>query len=101
MKLVDLSKDPEETNNLINNPEYAEMVKSLEKAIKDNPEKDSDPIYEALSPQEWDLKIRAKSQEWKKGKPGDEIKYVPDSQGAGQPNKRNNKDKKSKKDKKK
>jgi len=55
-KLVDLSKDPEEKNNLINNPEYAEVLKRLAAVIPRLPEKDHDPIYRKLPAQAWDKK---------------------------------------------
>lgn len=94
VKLIDLSKDPEEKTNLIDNPELAEIVKQLFEATKNNLEKDNDPRYEKSDSPVY-VKEIDNSQEWKKGKPGDAIKYTPDSQGGG--NKKPKKDKKKKK----
>jgi arylsulfatase A-like enzyme len=88
VKLVDLKKDLHEKENLINNPEYAAIVKSLFAAVKSNFDKDENPIYSPLKPQKWDLKINTKSDVWKSGKPGDAVNYKPDSQGAAQKKKK-------------
>ncbi|MCH2206080.1 MAG: sulfatase-like hydrolase/transferase [Lentisphaerales bacterium] len=83
VKLVDLTKDLYEKENLINNPEYAEIVKTLFAAVKNNFEKDNEPIYNPLKEEKWDVAIKAKADEWKVGKPGDEINFKPDAQGTG------------------
>jgi arylsulfatase A-like enzyme len=88
VKLVDTSKDLDEKDNLINNPEYAEIVKTLFAAVKNNLEKDNDPQYNPLKAEKWDLPIKAKSEEWKSGKPGDKIKYIPDTQGVNKKKKK-------------
>ena len=80
VKLIDLQKDLTESENLINNPEYAEVVNSLFAAVKDNFEKDNDPDYNPLKAEEWDVEIKGKAFEWKLGKPGDKVNFVPDSQ---------------------
>lgn len=80
VKLVDLSTDLTEEKNLIDHPEYANIVKELFQAIEANPRKDNDPIYEALPAEDWDVEIKAKSQLWKTGKPGEMVDYIPDSQ---------------------
>jgi arylsulfatase A-like enzyme len=68
-KLVDLQKDPAEKNNLLGNPEYAPIVKRLLTAIKNQPTKDNDPIYDPLPANSWDKKPEHKSQVHKKGAP--------------------------------
>jgi arylsulfatase A-like enzyme len=88
VKLIDLKKDLYESENLINNPEYAEVIKTLFAAVKNNLEKDNEPIYEALKAEAWDVKISAKGDEWKSGKPGKEVKYSPDSQKNGKSKKK-------------
>ncbi|MCH2206079.1 MAG: sulfatase-like hydrolase/transferase [Lentisphaerales bacterium] len=82
VKLVDTTKDFYEKENLIQNPEYAEVVNTLFAVVKNQLEKDNDPNYTPLKPQKWDLKPTVKSQEWKSGKPGDIIEYIPDVQGS-------------------
>lgn len=82
VKLVDLSQDFYETENLINNPEYDNIVKKLFAAVEDNLPKDNDPIYVPLKEQSWDIEIKAKSRTWKQGKPGDKVNYTPDSQSV-------------------
>ncbi len=44
-KLVDVIKDPTEEKNLLDNPEYAAIVKRLYKPIESMPEMDNDPSY--------------------------------------------------------
>ena len=83
VKLVNLKKDLTESENLIDNPEYAEIVKSLFAAVKDNFDKDKDPIYVPLKAEKWDVPVKGKGDDWKKGKPGESVKYIPDSQKAG------------------
>jgi len=45
VKLVDVINDPAEEKNLIDNPEYASIVKRLYKPIEAMPEMDNDPSY--------------------------------------------------------
>lgn len=80
VKLVDLTQDLQEDKNLIHNPEYQHIVKKLFAAIENNFPQDNDPIYVPLKEESWDVAIKAKSQEWKSGKPGDQVKYTPNSQ---------------------
>lgn len=80
VKLIKLKEDLYESENLINKPEFAEVVKTLFKAVENNLEKDNDPIYVPLKPESWDVKINGEADVWKLGKPGDSVKYVPDSQ---------------------
>ena len=68
-KLYDLSSDPWETSNLIDDPDYSHEVERLFAFIKDHPAQDADPIYEPLGPQPWDVGITAESQVWKSGRP--------------------------------
>jgi arylsulfatase A-like enzyme len=67
-KLVDLKSDPTEEINLLNNknPVASNALKKFLVVLEEMPEKDSDPIYDPLPPQEWDVNITAKSQIWKK-----------------------------------
>ena len=81
VKLIDLKKDLTESENLIDNPEYAEVVKSLFAAVKENLNKDNEPNYVPLKAEAWDVKIKGAGDVWKLGKPGDSVKYIPDSQG--------------------
>ena len=83
VKLVDLSKDLTESNNLMGTEELQATIDALLTATLDHPEKDSDPIYTPLAKQPWDVKVNATSGEWKSGKPGSGVKFVPDSQAAG------------------
>ena len=55
-KLVDLSKDPEEENNLMGNPEYDEVLQQLTAIIDQLPKIDNDPKYQILPANEWDRK---------------------------------------------
>ena len=80
VKLVDLSKDFLEKDNLIDNPEYKEMIKTMASAVADHFDKDLDPIYVPLKEESWDVPVKAESQTWKQGKPGEEVNYTPDSQ---------------------
>ncbi len=57
-KLIDLSKDSEEKNNLIGNPEYKEVLKRLSAVVETLPIKDNDPAYTILAANEWDKKAR-------------------------------------------
>ncbi len=54
IKLVDLSKDLTETNNLIGNPEYEEVLQRLTSIIDTLPAMDNDPRYEPLPANAWD-----------------------------------------------
>ena len=60
-KLIDLSKDPAEKNNLMGNPEHADVLKRLTAMIDTLPQKDNDPVYEPLAPNAWDRKISHKA----------------------------------------
>ncbi|MCM8535506.1 MAG: sulfatase-like hydrolase/transferase [Lentisphaeraceae bacterium] len=80
IKLVDLTKDVYEQNNLLQNPELQEVIKRLSLAVKDHYLKDNDPIYTPLKPEPWDVKIKANSQDWKSGQPGKSFKYKADFQ---------------------
>ena len=82
VKLVDITKDFYEKENLINNPEYAEVINTLFTVVDKQLAKDNDPNYTPLKPQKWDLKPTVQSQQWKSGKPGDAIEYTPDVQGT-------------------
>lgn len=68
-KFFDLQTDPFEKNNLINKlsiPEQKENFEKLASLIKSFPKKDNDPKYKANQPQEWDVRVTAKSGVWKK-----------------------------------
>ena len=58
-KLVDLSKDPEEKNNLVDKPEYKGALIELSKAIENFPVQDRDPDYKNLPTNPWDEKPKA------------------------------------------
>jgi arylsulfatase A-like enzyme len=75
-KLVDLSKDLEETNNLIGNPEYDQVLAQLTAVITTLPEMDNDPQYEALAVNEWDKPASYQSGAHKKGTSGKLEGYV-------------------------
>ncbi len=64
----DLKADPFETKNLIDNlsPGQKANFEKLAATIKLFPVQDNDPIYKPNPPQSWDVKISAKSEEWKK-----------------------------------
>lgn len=83
-KFYDLKDDPWETNDLINDPEMQDKIKELFDYIRDHPAQDADPIYDLLGPQEWDLKVSAKSREWKSGQPQPhpELQAVPQRKGS-------------------
>ncbi|MDF1860366.1 MAG: sulfatase-like hydrolase/transferase [Verrucomicrobiales bacterium] len=87
VKLIDLSKDLFEENNLIGNTGLQSVVEALFAPVADQLTKDNDPIYLPLAPQPWDVKVKAASGEWKSGRPGSEITYTPDSQSAGKAHK--------------
>jgi len=68
-KFFDLQTDPFEKNNLINKLETEDQKDNFQKlsgVIQSFPEKDNDPKYNPNPPQEWDVKITAKSEVWKK-----------------------------------
>lgn len=52
-KLVDLTNDPEEKNNLMGDPEYRDILKQLSGVIKTLPLKDNDPIYTRIPDYPW------------------------------------------------
>ena len=81
VKLVNIKKDLYEKDNLIDNPEYAQIIKELFAATAGNLKQDNDPSYTPLKAEKWDKEATAKSQIWKSGKPGDEIDFTPDTQG--------------------
>ncbi|MDW3645460.1 MAG: sulfatase-like hydrolase/transferase [Bacteroidia bacterium] len=67
-KFIDLWADPDEQVNLIDSLNTAQRRRSFEKlaALLPNfPPQDQDPKYKPNPPQEWDVEITAKSQEWK------------------------------------
>ncbi|MEN8116143.1 MAG: sulfatase-like hydrolase/transferase [Bacteroidota bacterium] len=68
-KFYDLEEDPFEKNNIIdslNTPERKDNLKGLTDLISSFPGKDNDPVYHPNPPREWDVKITAESQDWKK-----------------------------------
>jgi arylsulfatase A-like enzyme len=67
-KLVDLKADPAEKVNLRHSSNVAAQnaLRKFLTILEKLPEKDSDPIYDPLPRQEWDVNITAKSQVWKK-----------------------------------
>ena len=68
-KFFDLLNDKEEQINLIdsiNSTKRKRNFKQLSQVIKAFPEKDRDPRYHPNPPQEWDVKVTAESQVWKK-----------------------------------
>ncbi len=68
-QFYDLSNDPWEENNIIdsiNTPLRTENFEQLSSLIPTFPKQDSDPKYIPNPPQKWDVKVTAKSQEWKK-----------------------------------
>ena len=64
----DLMTDPFETKNLMDNlsPGQKANFDKLVATINLFPEQDNDPIYKPNTSQPWDVKISAKSGEWKK-----------------------------------
>lgn len=65
----DLQDDPAEQINLIDSVKTGDVEKSyqlLSSLVEDYPQRDSDPRYVPNPPQEWDVKITAESQVWKK-----------------------------------
>lgn len=67
-KFFDLETDPFEKVDILdslNSPEQMENFEKLLAVIQSQPEKDNDPKYIPNPSQEWDVKITAKSQEWK------------------------------------
>lgn len=61
-KLIDLKNDPEENNDLSQNPEYAAVLERLLKEIENFPNKDGDPNYERiLETQKWWKKASKKA----------------------------------------
>jgi hypothetical protein len=68
-KFFDLQTDPYEKNNLINKLETEEQKQNFQKlsaVIQSFPDIDNDPRYHPNLQQEWDLKVTAKSEVWKK-----------------------------------
>jgi arylsulfatase A-like enzyme len=68
-KLVDLQKDLDEKNNLMDDPAYKDILEKLVKVIPTLPEKDNDPDYKKLKSNPWDKKPTVKSQIHKIGHP--------------------------------
>ncbi|MEL6251147.1 MAG: sulfatase-like hydrolase/transferase [Bacteroidota bacterium] len=67
-KFIDLIADPDEKVNLIDSLNTEERKQSFEKLsalLPSFPPQDHDPKYKPNPPQEWDVEISAKSQEWK------------------------------------
>lgn len=68
-KFFDLQTDPYEKNNLINKLETEEQKQNFQKlsaVIQSFPDIDNDPRYHPNLQQEWDVKVTAKSEVWKK-----------------------------------
>lgn len=67
-KLVDLANDPAEKINLIgtDDPEVRKALVQLSAPLATFPKRDNDPVYTPLPKQRWDVKVSAKSEEWKK-----------------------------------
>ena len=91
VKLIDLTKDLTESENLIESEELQGTIDTLFTVILGQPEMDSDPIYQPLAKQPWYVKTNAVSQEWKSGQPGAEVKFAPDSQAPRKPKKKKKK----------
>ncbi|MHC4905656.1 MAG: sulfatase-like hydrolase/transferase [Planctomycetota bacterium] len=89
-KLIDLSKDVEEKNNLIGNPEYDEVLKRLAAIIDELPKMDSDPKYEPLATNPWDMKVKYEADIHKLDNPADPKSLVGDN-GKKRKNGRKNK----------
>ena len=70
-KLIDLEKDPWEESNIINSedPDIKSVLIKLYDVVYQFPQKDNDFVCRPNPKQPWDVKIEAKSQVWKKGKP--------------------------------
>ena len=68
-KLVDLSKDLEEKNNLIGNPEYDEVLQRLTAVVGKLPPMDNDPKYSPLTANPWDRTAKHQAGIHKKGNP--------------------------------
>jgi len=67
VKLIDFESDPDESRNILAEPGDAGRL-ALEKflaALVTMPAQDADPIYDPLPAQPWDVKVTARSQEWK------------------------------------
>jgi len=67
-KFFDLENDPYEKTNILDNLNRDDRNENFEKlltVIQSQPEMDNDPKYTPNPPQEWDVNITAKSQEWK------------------------------------
>ncbi|MEM9327838.1 MAG: sulfatase-like hydrolase/transferase [Bacteroidota bacterium] len=74
-KFIDLDLDSTESNNLIDsltNDERREHFERLFQVAERLPPKDNDPRYQPNATREWDVEVTAKSQLWKRGKPGDQ-----------------------------
>lgn len=71
IKIFDMINDPYEEINLINSnhKKVLKVLRKFRKIVSKFPDKDNDPQYTPLGPQEWDKKVTHKSQIWKKGKP--------------------------------
>jgi arylsulfatase A-like enzyme len=72
-KLVDVINDPDETINLMANPEYNGVLARLTAVIETFPAQDNDPKYSTLPPNEWDKKATVNSQTHKIGYPNTPI----------------------------
>lgn len=57
-KLVDLQTDPSELQNVIDDPELADVLDRLQQIEQSFPARDADPRYEPLGPLDWDLRQR-------------------------------------------
>jgi arylsulfatase A-like enzyme len=87
-KLVDLSKDLEEENNLMGNPEYDEVLNRLTAIIDTLPEMDNDPKYEPLATNAWDRKASYEADIHKPGNPVKPEGFVARKSKSGRKNRK-------------
>lgn len=73
-KLVDVIRDPEESQNLLNSEssEITSARRLFMKAVNEMPNKDADPKYHALPAKDWFLIPDTPSQIWKTGRPAED-----------------------------
>lgn len=68
-KVVDLSKDFAESNNLLDNPDHQQVCDELTAVIETFPKKDNDPDYTPLELAGWEKVSQVPTQLHKKGHP--------------------------------